>query len=248
MYRCNRWHEHLSFVLSKLRIEREFGQRFFQRSRLTNSKSVNKMEAIPITNCSSTLPSLSRGVIPSKRLCRNLFGPVDHEEVKSVLDQELIEDQQQKCEEWCFNFSEGTPILNGRLVWEEIAERKEYVLSPEPQKPVSEERRVPNLHEEQESKDKDVFDKPQKAVVRPTTKKSPEIVKTSPAVTNETEANKLKVPSTPDRKRKKQYKTITGKCSTSEKIVMLLTQNERSFNRFRLHLLTPPIYVTQMCL
>ncbi|XP_065052281.1 cyclin-dependent kinase inhibitor 1-like [Rhopilema esculentum] len=167
------------------------------------------MEAIPITNCSSTLPSLSRGVIPSKRLCRNLFGPVDHEEVKSVLDQELIEEQQQKCEEWCFDFSEGTPILNGRLVWEEIAERKEYVLSPEPQKPVSEERRVPNLHEEQESKDKDVFDKPQKAVVRPSTTKSPEIVKITPAVTNETEANKLKVPSNPDRKRKKQYKTIT---------------------------------------
>ena len=166
------------------------------------------MEAVPIRNCSTTLPPLTRGVQPSKRLCRKLFGPVDHEEIAQILDSELDRDAKEKSEEWCFNFSEGTPLNNGRLVWEEVKQRKKDELSTKSEEKVNEERRVPGLHGETESSDNDVFNVSKDDSVASTTqfKKS-----AAPAACSKS-VNEMASPSTANRKRKKQYKTITGKC------------------------------------
>ncbi|KAK9952017.1 hypothetical protein ABG768_017882 [Culter alburnus] len=50
--------------------------------------------------------------------CRNLFGPVDHDELKRELTSKLREISQRDQLRWNFDFSEGQP-LNGDLKWEE---------------------------------------------------------------------------------------------------------------------------------
>jgi len=50
--------------------------------------------------------------------CRNLFGPVDHDELKRELTSKLREISRRDQLRWNFNFSEGHP-LNGGLKWEE---------------------------------------------------------------------------------------------------------------------------------
>ncbi|XP_077066430.1 cyclin-dependent kinase inhibitor 1C [Siphateles boraxobius] len=50
--------------------------------------------------------------------CRNLFGPVDHDELKRELTYKLSEISRRDQLRWNFNFSEGQP-LNGDLKWEE---------------------------------------------------------------------------------------------------------------------------------
>lgn len=171
------------------------------------------MEAIPIKNCSSTLPALSTGIVPSSRVCRSLFGSVDHEETKSTLDRELNSDLSQKKVEWSFDFSEGTPILGGRLVWEEIRKLREddELSSKSVVSTVSEQRRVPALHGESDCAD-DIFEAT-KDIPRPTQRNSPIPIslKTSPAVSPKSPTNEMKIPTAPDRKRKRQQcKTITG--------------------------------------
>eukprot|EP00112_Aurelia_sp_Birch-Aquarium-sp1_P000303 Seg1026.5 transcript_id=Seg1026.5/GoldUCD/mRNA.D3Y31 product="Cyclin-dependent kinase inhibitor 1C" protein_id=Seg1026.5/GoldUCD/D3Y31 len=170
------------------------------------------MEAIPIKNCSSTLPALSTGIVPSSRVCRSLFGSVDHEETKSTLDRELNSDLSQKTVEWSFDFSEGTPILGGRLVWEEIRKLREddELSSKSVVSTVSDQRRVPALHGESDCAD-DIFEAT-KDIPRPTQRNSPIPIslKTSPAVSPKSPTNEMKIPTAPDRKRKRQQcKTIT---------------------------------------
>ena len=171
------------------------------------------MEAIPIKNCSSTLPARPVGITPASRVCRSLFGPVDHEETKATLDRELTSDLSQKNAEWSFDFSEGTPILGGRLVWEEVRKLHEEddLSTKSVVSTVSEERRVPVLHGESDESS-DVFEAP-KDITRPTLRNSPISLKSSPAVSvsPKSPTNEMKIPTVPDRKRKRQQcKTITG--------------------------------------
>lgn len=163
------------------------------------------MEAIPINNCPTTLPSRTQDVLPSRRLCKNLFGPVDHEEIGSILDAELNRDTLEKSVEWCFNFAEGTPITNGKLVWEEIGARKEGELSTKSQKVEEEESRVPELHSEADLESQDDVELPRRGPVKTIP------LKKSPDATVETTKVVSKLPSTEERKRKKQCRTITGK-------------------------------------
>ncbi|XP_059392475.1 cyclin-dependent kinase inhibitor 1C [Carassius carassius] len=50
--------------------------------------------------------------------CRNLFGPVDHDELRQELTSKLREISERDQLRWNFNFGEGQP-LDGDLHWEE---------------------------------------------------------------------------------------------------------------------------------
>ncbi|XP_016408930.1 cyclin-dependent kinase inhibitor 1C-like [Sinocyclocheilus rhinocerous] len=68
-----------------------------------------------------TAPQRSAEILPlTKRTetCRNLFGPVDHDELKRELSSKLREISERDQLRWNFNFGEGQP-LDGDLKWEE---------------------------------------------------------------------------------------------------------------------------------
>lgn len=75
--------------------------------RLASSRETNPQRNI------ETLPQLKL-----TGTCRNLFGPVDHDELKRELTSKLREISRRDQLRWNFNFSEGRP-LNGGLKWEE---------------------------------------------------------------------------------------------------------------------------------
>ncbi|KAL2088931.1 hypothetical protein ACEWY4_015830 [Coilia grayii] len=52
-------------------------------------------------------------------VCRNLFGPVDHDEVRVELSAKLGEMSEREQTRWNFNFNEDTP-LPGRYAWEDV--------------------------------------------------------------------------------------------------------------------------------
>ncbi|MEQ2274002.1 hypothetical protein XENORESO_012338 [Xenotaenia resolanae] len=52
-------------------------------------------------------------------VCRNLFGPVDHDQVRQDVQLKLKEIMEQDSQHWNFNFQSGIPQL-GRFQWEEI--------------------------------------------------------------------------------------------------------------------------------
>ncbi|KAM9861143.1 uncharacterized protein ACBR49_003857 [Aulostomus maculatus] len=52
-------------------------------------------------------------------VCRSLFGPVDHDQLRRDFKQKLREIAQQDSSRWNFNFQTETP-LPGRFQWEEI--------------------------------------------------------------------------------------------------------------------------------
>ncbi|TSK19996.1 Cyclin-dependent kinase inhibitor 1C [Bagarius yarrelli] len=62
-----------------------------------------------------TFPLLAR-----TKVCRNLFGPVDHEELNCELKRRLQEISDRDQSRWNFNFEENVP-LPGKYEWEEIA-------------------------------------------------------------------------------------------------------------------------------
>ncbi|XP_040183527.1 cyclin-dependent kinase inhibitor 1B-like [Rana temporaria] len=66
------------------------------------------------------LSSVGRGV------CRSLFGPIDHDELRSELKRQLKEIQASDCQRWNFDFEAGAP-LKGTLCWEPL-ESKEMPL------------------------------------------------------------------------------------------------------------------------
>lgn len=56
-------------------------------------------------------------------VCRTLFGPVDHEQLRRDLQQRLRDIMEEDSRRWNFNFQAGAP-LDGRFQWEEVpAER-----------------------------------------------------------------------------------------------------------------------------
>ena len=58
-------------------------------------------------------------IIPSRRACRSLFGPVDHDEVKKTLAREMdVLDTRQKLR-WNFDFKNEVPLA-GKFHWERV--------------------------------------------------------------------------------------------------------------------------------
>uniref|UniRef100_A0A8C2WBW2 Cyclin-dependent kinase inhibitor domain-containing protein n=1 Tax=Cyclopterus lumpus TaxID=8103 RepID=A0A8C2WBW2_CYCLU len=62
-----------------------------------------------------TLPSLQQ----RESVCRSLFGPVDHEQLRRDLTLKLREFAEQDSRRWNFNFQTETP-LSGRFQWDEV--------------------------------------------------------------------------------------------------------------------------------
>lgn len=61
-----------------------------------------------------TFPHLAR-----TRVCRNLFGPVDHEELSAEMSRKLQEISERDQSRWNFNFEQNRP-LPGLYEWEEV--------------------------------------------------------------------------------------------------------------------------------
>ncbi|KAK7117314.1 hypothetical protein R3I94_022770 [Phoxinus phoxinus] len=81
-------------------------------SSIAGERLASSRETVPQRN-TETLPQLKH-----TGTCRNLFGPVDHDELKRELTSKLREISRRDQLRWNFNFSEGQP-LNGGLKWEE---------------------------------------------------------------------------------------------------------------------------------
>ncbi|KAM4703658.1 cyclin-dependent kinase inhibitor 1B-like [Rhinophrynus dorsalis] len=67
------------------------------------------------------MPALPRGTLVGngRGVCRSLFGPIDHDELRSELKRQLKEIQANDCQRWNFDFETGTP-LKGSFCWEPV--------------------------------------------------------------------------------------------------------------------------------
>ena len=55
-------------------------------------------------------------ITPSRALCRQLFGPIDHSQLQSDLNRELTKMNQEATTKWNFDFVNDKP-LEGNYVW-----------------------------------------------------------------------------------------------------------------------------------
>ena len=58
-------------------------------------------------------------IVPSRSVCRSLFGPVDHSETKKKLARELDILQRRQTERWNFDFAKEIPLA-GKFTWEKV--------------------------------------------------------------------------------------------------------------------------------
>ena len=58
-------------------------------------------------------------IVPSRSVCRNLFGPIDHEQLKADLLREKEEMIEEDTRTWNFDFENDIPLL-GRYRWEKV--------------------------------------------------------------------------------------------------------------------------------
>lgn len=78
------------------------------------------MSDVRLSNGSPTLERTESRVPehPKPSACRNLFGSVDHEELKRDLKGHLRELEDAASAKWGFDFANHAPLTNGRLDWE----------------------------------------------------------------------------------------------------------------------------------
>ena len=81
------------------------------------------MIGIKSESCVLSKPSLVRRTSKARRC---LFGPVDHEEVKKTLRQEMAKITEETNSRWNFDYTSGTP-LSGKFAWEQVGEGEESV-------------------------------------------------------------------------------------------------------------------------
>ncbi|XP_077115840.1 uncharacterized protein LOC143770259 [Ranitomeya variabilis] len=65
------------------------------------------------------LPRMGIMGASGRGVCRSLFGPIDHDELRSELKRQLKEIQASDCQRWNFDFDSGTP-LKGTFCWEPL--------------------------------------------------------------------------------------------------------------------------------
>lgn len=68
------------------------------------------------------LPRMGMGA-GGRGVCRSLFGPIDHDELRSELKRQLKEIQASDCQRWNFDFEAGTP-LKGTFCWEPLESKE----------------------------------------------------------------------------------------------------------------------------
>ncbi|XP_051975573.1 cyclin-dependent kinase inhibitor 1B-like [Xyrauchen texanus] len=80
------------------------------------------MSNVRLSNGSPTMERMEARLSdqPKPSACRNLFGPVDHEELKKDLQRHLKAMEDAAAEEWNFDISTHTPRANGRYQWEAL--------------------------------------------------------------------------------------------------------------------------------
>ncbi|XP_072242351.1 cyclin dependent kinase inhibitor 1Bb [Leuresthes tenuis] len=84
------------------------------------------MSDVRLSNGSPTFERTDSRVAehPKPSACRSLFGSVDHEELKKDLNGHLRDLEDAASAKWGFDFSNHTPLANGRLEWE-LVDRRE---------------------------------------------------------------------------------------------------------------------------
>ncbi|XP_032936018.1 cyclin-dependent kinase inhibitor 1 [Catharus ustulatus] len=60
----------------------------------------------------------------SSKVCRNLFGPVDHEQLQQDFEDKIRQQLEEAQQRWNFNFETETP-LEGPFKWERILEAEQ---------------------------------------------------------------------------------------------------------------------------
>lgn len=73
-------------------------------------------------SCSALERLVARRTFPLHRrtsVCRNLFGPVDHDELNREMKAKMLEISERDQQRWNFNFEANTP-LDGDYEWEEV--------------------------------------------------------------------------------------------------------------------------------
>lgn len=80
------------------------------------------MSNVRLSNGSPTLERMDARVSdqPKPSACRNLFGPVDHEELKKDFQRQLKAMEDASTDAWNFDFSTHTPRADGRFQWEAL--------------------------------------------------------------------------------------------------------------------------------
>lgn len=83
------------------------------------------MSEVRLSNGSPTLERTDPRVPdhPKPSACRNLFGSVDHEELKRDLKGHLREIEAVASEKWSFDFANNIPLPNARISWELVDSR-----------------------------------------------------------------------------------------------------------------------------
>ena len=73
------------------------------------------------TGCSEAgIPRYNHNATPSRRVSRNLFGPVDHDEFRDEIRKQNIARLEEKKTEYNFDFEKDVP-LPGRFLWEKVS-------------------------------------------------------------------------------------------------------------------------------
>ncbi|KAL7867752.1 hypothetical protein SRHO_G00091360 [Serrasalmus rhombeus] len=77
------------------------------------------MSNVRLSNGSPTLERMDARLSdqPKPCACKNLFGPVDHEELKRELKGHLRAMEEASTETWNFDFATYTPLAPGRYLW-----------------------------------------------------------------------------------------------------------------------------------
>ena len=76
---------------------------------------------IASSGCSeSRIMRQNQSIVPSRSVCRNLFGPVDHDEFRQELRKQNIERLEEKKLQYNFDFEKHEP-LQGSYLWEKVS-------------------------------------------------------------------------------------------------------------------------------
>ncbi|KAA0724748.1 Cyclin-dependent kinase inhibitor 1B [Triplophysa tibetana] len=80
------------------------------------------MSDVRLSSASPTLERMGARLSdqPKPSACRNLFGPVDHEELKKDFQRHMKATEDAAADAWNFDFSAHTPRAGGRFRWEAL--------------------------------------------------------------------------------------------------------------------------------
>lgn len=84
--------------------------------------NARKMSNVRLSNGSPTMERMQARLSdqPKPSACRNLFGPVDREELKKDFQRHMKAMEDSSADAWNFDFSAHTPRPGGRFQWEAL--------------------------------------------------------------------------------------------------------------------------------